>query len=386
MMPEMNREERTAFREMAAGFARRSVGPLLRHESPDGELEKLGAVLAEAEATGLLASPDPEAPGHATGVWGRDTLEHGPRMSLSLLEELAVACAGVAMNLHAAGLGSLLLAGAPAPAGARRVAVALSEGGFPPGARVIMDPGRMEPARIETAAAAKDGGYVLRGRKDFVHQALDTDAYIVFARMEEQWAAFLVRADAAGLRIEPAGQRQGLRACPVVDLILKDVSVPAEARLDFGRPAAEAVMEFMRLWSLGLVAIGAGTARGALAAARVYAHERYQGGAEIIHHSPMGALLAEAEAGIMVCEGLLERAVMERGRPGEALRLAAKARLMGMPAAALAVSNCLQVFGGYGYMEDYRMEKRYRDVNTLKSAGGGQRELRRLIAELGEED
>jgi alkylation response protein AidB-like acyl-CoA dehydrogenase len=384
----MGREELAAFLDLAAAFARRSIAPLLAHESPDGDLAQVVPVLAEAEKVGLLASPDPEAPGHETGIWGRHALAAGPRLSLLLLEELATACAGVAMNAHVIGLGSLLLARArglssPLP---RRPAAGLGEGGFLPGPAVLSDPSLSAPARIETVAVKRNDDLVLSGRKDFVFRSPDTDAYIVFAREDREWALFLVPADAVGLEVTDAGPRLGLRACPVVHLTLRDVTMPMAQRLAFERPVTEIVMEHLRLWCLGLVAIGAGAARGSLAAARVYAGERWQGCAEIIAHDGTGALLAEAEAGIMVCQGLLERASQEGGSASANLLAAAKARLAGLPAAALAVTNCLQVFGGYGYMEDYRMEKRYRDVNTLKSAGGSGRDLRRLIAGLSREE
>ncbi len=382
----MSKEEREAFRETAASFAKRSVAPILEHESADGDLERVGAILDEAYATGLMASPDPEAPGHDAGVWGRDTLDQGPRVSLTLLEELSVACGGVAMNAHAAGLGALMVAMAEsAPAGTpQRVAVALSEGGFPPGADVILKPSLNAPARIETVAVKTGDGYTLSGRKDFVYQALGVEAYVAFARMDDEWAAFLVPAGASGLAVEELGSRMGLRACPIVNLEFSDVAVSEEFRLRFGVPVHDVVMEYLRLWNLGLVAIGAGVARGALAAARQYAEDRYQGCTEIINHPGMGALLADSESRIMVCLGLLDRA-SEAGVASAGLLAAAKARLAGMAAAAGAVTDSLQIFGGYGYMEDYRMEKRYRDVNTLKCSGGSPRDLRALIAGLSRE-
>ena len=176
-----------------------------------------------------------------------------------------------------------------------------------------------------------------------------------------------------------------LRACPLVHLCLEGVEASENSRLEFSRPASDVVMEYLRLWWLGEVAVGAGMARQAVRRARDYAEERWQGCTEIINHPGMGMLLADSESRIMVCQSLVERAASETSSSPVSLAAAAKAKLMGMYAAAGAVTDSLQIFGGYGYMEDYRMEKLYRDVNTLKSVGGGPRDMRQIIAGLGRE-
>jgi len=388
MANEITAEELAAFKEMAASFAKRSIGPILETESPDGDLGRLGALMEEAKETGLLSSADPAAPGYEAGIWGTNAVQHGPAASLMLLEELAVACGGVAVSMHGQGLANVTLAMArslpEAPSGP--VAAALFEGGFLPGPEVIDDPSRQAPARIETVAKETDGGFAITGGKDFVFEGKDAAAYLVFARVDSEWAVFMVPASADGLEVEDAGFRMGVRACRMTNLFLDNVKVGADARLKFDAPVSEIVMNHMRLWNLGLVAIGAGVARGGLAQARAYAEERYQGCTEIINHPGMGALLAESEARIMVCQGLVMRACAESQSPRKALIDSCKARLAGMAAAAGAVTDSLQIFGGYGYMEDYRMEKRYRDINSLKSAGGSARDLRMLIAGLTRED
>jgi alkylation response protein AidB-like acyl-CoA dehydrogenase len=388
MGTEMTREDWAAFREMAASFAKRSVRPILEHESPDGDLDRVPAVMKEAFTTGLLASPDPEAPGFETGIWGRHALSAGPLLSLELLTELAHACAGVAMSIHAAGLASLVLGMAGNAPGRKisRPAVALSENGFVPGLGTIMDPSRSEPARIETTAEHKDGAWTLQGRKDFVYQAPDTDAFLVFAREGGEWRVFVVPVDHEGVKVEDAGHRLGLRACLLKNVILNRARFPEDSLLKFARPASQVVMECLRLNWLGQAALAAGIGRSAEEAARQYASERFQGGAEIIAHPAVNMMmLAEARARTEACAAALTRAAQAEGPARSLLGAAAQAKLTGLGEAARAVTDSLQVFGGYGYMEDYRMEKRYRDVNTLKCAGGSPRELAMIIAQAAKE-
>lgn len=377
-------EERDAFREMARSFAKRTVAPILEHESADGDVSKIPDIVKTAKETGLLALPDPESPGFETGIWGRHALEEGPEVSLMLLEELGVACGGVAMNLHAAGLASLCIGMAgnlPEPL-TSMPAIALFEGGFPMGPAVMESPDRDAPAKIMTQASKKGGSFVVHGKKEFVHQCHGTDSYIVFAREGKDWLALLIPSDTDGIEVKEIERRMGLRAGGCVDLDIKDAEVQASSALDFPNGTPTAVMTLVSYWWLGSVAIAAGMARGALLSARAYAHERYQGTTEIINHPGMRSLLSDSSARIMAARGVLAEAVKEAGRPEKLLLAAAKAKLHGMNETAAAVTDSLQLFGGYGYMEDYGMEKRYRDINTLKSVGGGPRDIRAAIAEL----
>ncbi|MFO8058837.1 MAG: acyl-CoA dehydrogenase [bacterium] len=376
-----SQEDIRAFQNMAESFAEKSIRPVLGHDTPDGDLARVPALMEKARENGLIASSNPEAPGHETGIWGRFAKDMGPRVSLLLLEELAAACGGVALNAHVLGLSALVAGSAlECPEVPENTAVALLEGGFAFTPEVLRYPSRQFPAAVETVAEDRGDEVALDGRKDFVCQAEGTRAYIVFARTGDEWRAFLADTDAHGLKAESAGRRMGLRSAPVVHLVLEDVRVGKERELQFGHPGYEAVLEYLRFYWLGNLAIATGVARGALDAALAYARERYQCCTEIINHPGVNSLLlGKAEAGIAACQSLLDRASAGSGESFRNVAEAAGARLAGLDHAARAVTDCLQAFGGYGYMEDYGMEKRYRDVNTLKCMGGGPRDMKAVI-------
>ena len=385
MSEQLSREELAAFREMAAAFARKSIAPMLAHESPDGNLEMLPAILHQGQEAGLLASPLPGAAGRETGIWGSQTLTHGPAVSAMLLEELAVVCGGVALCFHAQGMGTLpLLRAENPPSAPENVAAAFSEAFGIPGLFTLREPLQAAPAAIETVTREAGDGFELSGEKTFVYSAGRPEAYLVFARSAANgdWTCFLVPADAKGLHARNAGARAGLRAAGLEHLHFDRVKLDRSFLLRFQVPNREAVLEQLRLNLIGLSAIAAGIARGALASARQYAGERYQGGDLIIAHPAMQTLLAESDARIAACQASLARAVQAEGHAEARFREAVRAKLIIMPAAAGAVTDCLQIFGGYGYMEDYRMEKRLRDVSVLKSAGGAPRELRAILAQM----
>ncbi len=373
---------------MAASFAKRSIKPMLKEGSSDGDLSMISGILKEAMDTGLMTAPDKNSAGYEAGIWGVNTLTEGPEVSLMLLEELAAACAGIAMNVHSAGLGSLVLGMAENEIDnlPDKCAVALSEGGFPPGPGTMMDPSADAPAKIETMASEENGNYIINGAKHFVYHPKDAKAFIVFARTGNKWVVLMVPSDAEGIETGSAGHRMGLRACPLSDLIFNNVTVPSSARLEFNVPVCDVVMEYLRLWMLGTLAISAGVVRTAMSEAVTYACERYQGCTEIINHPIVNmSLLADTEARLRVCQALLQKASQKNGPVKKAVLDAAKAKLAGSIDAAKAVTDSLQVFGGYGYMEDYPMTKLYRDINTLKCAGGGPRDMRVIIAGLSRE-
>lgn len=183
----------------------------------------------------------------------------------------------------------------------------------------------------------------------------------------------LVPADHPALRVEDLAPRTGLAAVSILRVEL-DGEPPAETEL----PPADVEPLLVR-WALGLAALALGTARGSLQIARAYAAERRQGGREIGGHAAVQLLLGEAAS--RVAAGSAHLTALGLAEPGEltvAAALAAKLRIV--EDSYQAATDALQVLGGYGYMEDYRVEKRLRDLMTLRGLRPAPDELRRLLA------
>lgn len=371
----MDPSDVAAFTAAARRFADEVIAPTMG-VGRDGDLAKLDRVLTAAEEAGFLASARPKSPGYDYGAWGRAALEDGPAASLAVLEELATACAGVAACVHFAGLGGSELRGAkrrPARAsvaicGAQQLEV--QETGLP----ALLDAWLGPDVKL-----AKNGRTArLTGRKPFVYAGPDCEGFVVYARGEgDRWARVWVPADAKGLEQVEVGLRMGLAACQVTHLELCDVAVRASDEL----PEADPAQCLGRLW-LGLCAIAIGNGRGALRVAHRYAAERRQGGGLIREHAAVQLLLGGAESRL-AAGGAALRQVASRREVDTRLAAMLKARLT--LECAQAVTDCLQVLGGYGYMEDYRLEKRLRDALTLKSMAGRPDDLLRLAATTGSE-
>jgi alkylation response protein AidB-like acyl-CoA dehydrogenase len=136
---------------------------------------------------------------------------------------------------------------------------------------------------------------------------------------------------------------------------------------------------------MGMAAIATGIAKGAAGAARKYTAERYQGGTQIEEHPAVKMLIAGAEAGIASAQATVFSLQDVSLDSLQGLRKSAAAKLTVMELCSRAVTDCLQTFGGYGYMEDFGMEKRLRDVTVLKSASGSPTYLKQIIFDIEKE-
>jgi alkylation response protein AidB-like acyl-CoA dehydrogenase len=178
--------------------------------------------------------------------------------------------------------------------------------------------------------------------------------------------------------------RTGLRACRVEHVDFNSVEIPQDARID-GGDASALVIRAMNLNWTGMSAVAVGIGRGTCAAARRYTAERYQGGSQIEEHPAIKMLIGGAESATTAAEAALYS--LPDGDLGsfKNLKKSAAVKLSVMELCSRAVTDCLQTFGGYGYMEDYGMEKRLRDVTVLKSASGSPAYLKQLIFDIEKE-
>lgn len=366
----MDADQLLAFSTTARRFRQREVAPLLEQDSRDGDMVSIGSALQQAASIGLLATPDPESPGHAFGVWGEASIDAGPQSSLSILEEVSIGCAGVAACLHAAGSAVTELVGIVPRYS--NIAVALFDREWTVTWEALTTP----PANA-AAIADRGNALVLDGATSFVLAPPGCEAFIVYAARNERWERVLVPTGAPGLKVVDVGPRTGLAAVDVVHLSFEGVHITAPDTMLGPRDPHGVVRRFM----LGLSALAVGNATGALYAARQYARERYQGGELIERHPAIQLLLGDSGARVAACSAALTDVARRDENDPAATWRAFAIKLRTTLECEQVVSDCLQILGGYGYMEDYRLEKRLRDAMTLKSMGLSPNTLRRLCAE-----
>jgi alkylation response protein AidB-like acyl-CoA dehydrogenase len=380
----INSEELHYYQNLARQYSKRSLAPLFdNHDQPDGDLGLLPQIFQVALSTGIAASPELSMEGSAYGIWGSAVEEQGMLPSLLLLSIIAETCGAVAMSLHAQGVASnlVLQSKRPLPCSPVRVGLCLQEGMSPPYLGTIIAPHQDAPARIATTATSQAGSYAIRGFKSFVYSMPEVDAYVVFARLDGQWGCFLVPADDSRIEKTAVGPRTGLRSCQLEHVEFKQVTIPSASRMD-DENARDLLVRTLCLSWAGMSAIALGIAKGAAEAARRYAAERYQGGTQIAEHPAVKQLMGGAGAAIRAAESSVFSLGSCDFLDTRSLAKAAAAKLLVTGLCARAVTECMQTFGGYGYMEDFRIEKRLRDVTVLKSALGSPLYLKQLISDI----
>ena len=335
-------------------FAKREVAAMVGTEGRDGSLEKLPELLTHAYEIGLLANADPQSPGFEYGIWGRACLTEGPLASTALLKEIAAACPGVAACFHFLGLGALELE--PAEGKKSSASVAFFESNWRLSREILKSP----PAHALQAGKENDR-LILTGAKSLVPYPPGCDGFVVYAAGKSGWERVFVPGDSKGLQIQDAGLTVGLSALKLADLKFENVTVEASHLLPSRNPSA-----FLRRLMLGLAAIAVGNARAAIEESAAYARERYQGGTRIINQPAIQVLLGDASSRTANCSAALKTVCGQDSDGADALLRAVSLKLRATMDCWQAISDCLQVLGGYGYMEDYRLEKRLRDAMHLK--------------------
>lgn len=349
---------------------------------PDGDLSALPSLLAEAGSMGLLADPAAGPDGDDYGIWGGSALYDGPLLSLSTLEVLAGTCAGLAAAIHAQGIGRVAmgrLAGTDPSIrpGATVAAV------FVPDAGVVMDVRTRTDAVSSTVDDA--GGGVLRGRSGAVWVSDRPQILSIAAWTGSEWMVVIVPTASEGVSVIDVSGRVGLRATLQVVVDLDDVTFDSRAVVARGDQAADLIDLVTALDWLGLAAIGLGTTRAALEQATDYAINRIQGGSPIIDHAAVRMLLGQASHDVAVLGSLVRntpRGPVPSTSIPDLLSAALTARVGVAEHAFRAVSNCVQVLGGYGYMDDYGISKRLRDISALRSRHGNREQLLLTRAQL----
>ncbi len=394
--------EQQAIRELAREFADSEIVPRAAAWDRDGAFDR--RVLARLGELGFLGMLVPER----YGGLGLDAPTY-----LVALEELARGDAALALTvaIQNGPVPAVLLAhGSEAQkarwlpelaAGAKIAGFALSE------AHAGSD-----PAAITTTAAGDGNGWTLDGAKRWVTNGAAADLMLVFARTGESEAgrprigAFLVETTAPGYRVGRREKTMGLRASETVSVDLEGVVVPA-GRL-IGDPARGLgyALEALDLGRLGIGAQAVGIARAALEHAVRYAHERRQFGQAIASFgavrgklAAMAARIAAARALVMegarVWEAVEGTRFREGGKNGTRVRAArtrhdgasglpvtarsAMAKLVASETATWAAEEAVRIFGGYGFMREYPVEKLMRDAKATEIYEGTSEILRLVI-------
>ncbi|MFJ3955303.1 acyl-CoA dehydrogenase family protein [Streptomyces libani] len=235
----------------------------------------------------------------------------------------------------------------------------------------LTEPGTGSDAANLATRAVRDGdSYVIDGAKMFITNGTWADVVLLFARTgdapgHQGISAFLVPADSPGLERREIHGKLGLRGQVTAELVLDGVRVPAAAMLGPEGKGFSVAMSALAKGRMSVAAGCVGIAQAALDAALGYAGEREQFGKPIARHQLVQELISDIAVDVDAARLLTWRVadLIDRGEPF--VTAASKAKLFASEAAVRAANNALQVFGGYGYIDEYPVGKLLRDARVM---------------------
>jgi alkylation response protein AidB-like acyl-CoA dehydrogenase len=366
--------EHRLLKDAIRDFLAREVEPIVAlHER---ERRFPAEIVRRIGELGWLGIPYPEDEGGA----GMDTLAYAVA-----IEEIARTWGSLALIVAAhtsLGCGPLHLFGTPEQK--TRFLVPMAAGRVL-GAYGLTEPGAGSDAgATRTTARFADGGWVLDGTKRFITNAGHAGTYVVAARTGDrpngsaEVSAFIVPADSPGFAVGRLEEKMGLHASATGELHFDRCWIPAENLLGERGDGFPIFIQVLDGGRISIAALALGLAQAALDAASVYAREREQFGRPIGTFEGVAFMVADMATEIAAARGLVYRAawLKDRGRP---YRLeAAQAKLFASEVASRATNAAVQIHGGYGYIEEYRVERYLRDAK-LTEIGEGTSQIQRLV-------
>ena len=235
---------------------------------------------------------------------------------------------------------------------------------------------------LKTVFRRTKSGYGITGRKKFITRATTADWFVVVGRAEEDASVFLaalVKRDAPGFTISPEVGKLGWFGVPISSLELKDAQVPLSHRLGQEGEGFSLAQDALLRARIGHAAMALGRAIGAVEIAATYACDRSTFGRVLAEHQGVQWMLADMVTQIESSRALLALVAekYDRGDPDVAT-FASMAKLQATDLCMKVVTDCLQLTGGRGYLQDFPLERFFRDAK-LNQIGEGASEVHKTV-------
>jgi alkylation response protein AidB-like acyl-CoA dehydrogenase len=370
-------DEQREIRELVRTLARERIAPRAAEIDKQAEFPwDMVELFREHELFGIMF--DEEYGGHGASAL----------MTIVAVEEVAKVCATTSLVLAVQELGSLGLKLSGTDEQKRRCLPRLASGEWL-GAYALTEPGSgSDSAAMRTTARREDGEYVLNGSKRFITNAGVAHVYTVFAKTDPEAghagiSAFLVEADSPGFEVGRIEPKMGIKGSTTGELFFNDCRVPSENLLGAEGEGFRIAMRVLDRSRPGVAAQGLGLAQGATDYALEFAKTRETMGRPIAEHQMVAAMLADMETRCEAARGLLYRVgqMIDEGVPDEELtKPSAMAKLFCTDVAMEVTTDAVQILGGYGYMQEYPVERMMRDAKITQIYEGTNQIQRLVIA------
>ncbi|MGB2952172.1 MAG: acyl-CoA dehydrogenase family protein [Gaiellaceae bacterium] len=368
-------DEQREIRDLIRTLARERIAPRAAEIDKSAEFPwDVVELFREHEVFGLLFDEE-------HGGAGASAL-----MTLVAIEEVSKVCATSGLVIAVQELGSLGLKLAGTEEQKQRYLPRLASGEWLC-AYALTEPGSgSDSAAMRTEARHEGDEYVINGSKRFITNAGVAELYTVFAKTDPEAghagiSAFVVEASAPGFEVGRIEPKMGIKGSTTGEVFFNDCRIPAESLLREEGDGFRIAMRILDRSRPGIGAQGLGLAQGATDYALEYAKTRETMGKPIAEHQLVAATLADMETKCEAARGLLYKCgqLIDDGAEGpELTKISAMAKLYCTDVAMEVTTDAVQILGGYGYMQEYPVERMMRDAK-ITQIYEGTNEIQRLV-------
>jgi alkylation response protein AidB-like acyl-CoA dehydrogenase len=368
-------DEQRMVRDTARDFARAELAPNAGRWDEEGWLPE--AVLAKMGELGLLGMLVPEE----WGGTGSDYIAYA-----LAIEEIATGCASSAVIMsvqNGLGCGSILSWGSEEQ---KRLWLPDLATGKHIACFCLTEPqAGSEANNLKTRARLENGRWILDGVKQFITAGKRAHLAIVFAvtdpdKGKKGLSAFVVPTGTPGFRPQKLESKLGIRASDTCAIVLEGCAIPEDHLLGPRGKGLAVALSNLEGGRIGIAAQALGIARAAFEAALAYSKERVQFGKKLIELPSIGNMLADMQTRLNAARLLVHEAARMRSAGLPCLSEASQAKLFASELAEWVCSRAIQIHGGYGYLQDYPVERHYRDARITQIYEGTSEIQRLLIA------
>jgi len=367
-------EEHQMLQKMVRDFAKNEIEPVATQLDQTGEFP--WDILHKMADLGLMGIPYPEKYGGA----GMDTL------ALAIaIEEIGRVCGSTGITLAAhTSLGSYPIYEFGSEEQKQKYLRPLAEGKSI-GAFGLTEPeAGSDAAGVKTLAKKVGNKYILNGTKFFCTNGGKADFIIVSVRTDPEaerhkgMSTFIVEKNFPGFKLGKVENKMGLRASNTQEIIFEDCEVPAENLIGSEGDGFKLAVMTLDEGRIGIGALALGIAQGALDHALKYAKERTQFGKPIGYFQGIQFMLADMGTEVQAARHLVYHAARLKDAGKPFTKEAAMAKLYASEVGTRTANRAIQIHGGYGYTQDYPVERFYRDAKLME-IGEGTSEIQRLV-------
>ena len=366
-------EDQVALQEMVRRFARKEIAPIAAEVDRDGRFpaeifEKMGSL-------GLLGLLVPKEYGGA----GQNVVTF-----CVAVEEIAYACGSTALSYGAHSVFCAHNLSCNGSDDQKRKYLPDLASGKKLGAIAMTEPDSgSDVLSMETSAELRGNEYVINGGKTFITNAPVADTFLVYARTDRQagrhgLSQFIIERGFPGFTTGEPFKKLGVRGSPTGRLFFDNCRVPAANLVRGENQALPILWGGLDVERVVIAAMGVGMARAAFDRALAYGKERRQFGQPIVSFEMIMEKLANMSTEIEAARLLTLKAACMCDEGVHCSAQASQAKLFATETACRVASEAVQILGGYGYMEEFEVERMLRDAR-IGPIGGGTAEIQRLI-------